>query len=249
MNRFPDKRAARRGAGYLRARRQEDGRGRRAAGQGTASQGLCSGLTRVSESWFLPMMLRLGLTRLHRGHGPRFAVTKAQAPGRQVRRGMIERNHPGLSIGAQCRLLSIARSSFHCEPQGETKMNLALMLLIDRQFLETPFYGVRQMAWHLRNEGHAVNQKRIRRLMRLMGLIRSIRSPIPAGRPRGTRPIPTCWAVCGSSGPIRSGAPISPICRCAVGSSSSSPSWTGPPGRCRPGASPTRWRWPSASRR
>ena len=51
---------------------------------------------------------------------------------------MIERSHPTLSIGAQCRLLSISRSSFHYAPQGETEMNLALMQLIDRQFLETP---------------------------------------------------------------------------------------------------------------
>ncbi|MGV8988942.1 MAG: IS3 family transposase [Cypionkella sp.] len=39
------------------------------------------------------------------------------------------------------------------------------MLLIDKQFLETPFYGVRQMTWHLQNEGLAVNEKRIRRLL------------------------------------------------------------------------------------
>lgn len=45
------------------------------------------------------------------------------------------------------------------------------MRLIDKQFLETPFYGVRQMTWHLRNEEHFVNKKRIRRLMRLMGLM------------------------------------------------------------------------------
>ena len=48
-------------------------------------------------------------------------------------------------------------------------MNLALMRQIDEQFLETPFFGVRQMTWHLKNEGHRVNEKRIRRLMRLMG--------------------------------------------------------------------------------
>ncbi|MFZ0098624.1 MAG: DDE-type integrase/transposase/recombinase, partial [Gemmobacter sp.] len=81
---------------------------------------------------------------------------------------MIEKNHPSLSVGAQCRLLSIARSSFYHEPSGETEVNLALMRLIDQQFLETPFYGVQQMTWHLQNEGHAVNYKRIRRLMRLM---------------------------------------------------------------------------------
>lgn len=81
---------------------------------------------------------------------------------------MIERDHPKLSAGAQCRLLSISRSSLYCEPQGETAMNLDLMPLIDKQFLDTPFYGVRQMTWHLQNEGYAVNQKRIRRLIRLM---------------------------------------------------------------------------------
>ena len=48
---------------------------------------------------------------------------------------MIERSHPALSVGAQCRLLSISRSSFYNVPQGETEMNLALMHLIDRQFL------------------------------------------------------------------------------------------------------------------
>ena len=81
---------------------------------------------------------------------------------------MIERHHPSLSIGTQCRLLSISRSSFYYAPQGETAENLALMQRIDQQFLETPFYGVRQMTWHLQNEGHPVNQNRIRRLMRLM---------------------------------------------------------------------------------
>jgi len=41
----------------------------------------------------------------------------------------------------------------------------------DEQFLETPCFGVHQMAWHLRNEGHLENEKRIRRLMQLMGLM------------------------------------------------------------------------------
>ena len=70
---------------------------------------------------------------------------------------MIKRTHPTLSVGAQCRLLSISRSSFYYAPQGETAMNLDMMLLIDKQFLDSPFHGVRQMTWHLQNEGHAVN--------------------------------------------------------------------------------------------
>ena len=84
---------------------------------------------------------------------------------------MIEKNHPSLSVGAQCRLLSISRSSFYYALMGETAMNLDLMAVIDKQFLETPFYGVQQMTWHLQNEGHAVNEKRPRRLMRLMRLM------------------------------------------------------------------------------
>lgn len=44
---------------------------------------------------------------------------------------MIERTHPTLSVGAQCRLLSISRSSFRYSPQGETAMNLNLMMMID----------------------------------------------------------------------------------------------------------------------
>jgi len=90
---------------------------------------------------------------------------------------MIERNHPALSIGAQCRLLSISRSSFYHEPAGETDQNLCLMRLIDRHFLDTTLYGVRQMTWHLQNEGHGVKQKRIRRLMRLMRLMPIYQKP------------------------------------------------------------------------
>jgi putative transposase len=44
-------------------------------------------------------------------------------------------------------------------------MTLDLMVVIDKQVLETPSCGVQQMSWHLRNKGHAVNGKRIRRLM------------------------------------------------------------------------------------
>ncbi len=52
---------------------------------------------------------------------------------------MIAKNHRGLSISEQCRLLSISRSSFYYEPKGETALNLVLMRLIDEQFLDTPF--------------------------------------------------------------------------------------------------------------
>ena len=94
-----------------------------------------------------------------------------------MKRGMVEKEHPVLSIGKQCKLLSISRSSFYYQPKGEAEMNLMLMRQIDEQFLETPFFGVRQMTWHLRNEGHLVNEKRIRRLMRLMRLMPIYQKP------------------------------------------------------------------------
>ena len=103
---------------------------------------------------------------------------------------MIEKNHPSLSVGAQCRLLSISRSSFYYAPRGETAMNLDLMLLIDKQFLDAPFYGVRQMTWHLQNEGHAVNQKRIRRLMRLMRLMPIYQKPDTSRPAKGHKTYP-----------------------------------------------------------
>lgn len=58
---------------------------------------------------------------------------------------LIERTHPKLSVRTQYRMISIARSSFYCAPQGDTELNRDLMLLIDKQFLETPFYGVRPL--------------------------------------------------------------------------------------------------------
>ncbi|SEQ59086.1 putative transposase [Thalassovita taeanensis] len=58
---------------------------------------------------------------------------------------MIEPANPDLPIGRQCQLLSISRSSFYYQPKGETALNLALMRQIDEQFLETSFFGVRQM--------------------------------------------------------------------------------------------------------
>ena len=120
---------------------------------------------------------------------------------------MIERNHPSLSVGTQCRLLSVSRSSFYYKPQGETAMNLDLMLLIDKQFLDTPFYGVRQMTWHLQNEGHAVNEKRIRRLMRLMRLMPIYQKPDTSRPAKGHKTYPyLARAGCGSTGQIRSGA-------------------------------------------
>ncbi len=83
---------------------------------------------------------------------------------------MIEPDHAALSIARQCALVGISRSAYYGPAKGESPRNLTLMGLIDRQFMETPWYGSRQMARHLRREGYAVGRKRVRRLMAKMGL-------------------------------------------------------------------------------
>ena len=80
------------------------------------------------------------------------------------RRQIIEPEHPQLSVVRQCELVSIRRSGFYHRPAGETALNLELMRLIDAQFLETPWYGSRQMARHLRRNGWCVGRHRVRRL-------------------------------------------------------------------------------------
>ncbi|MFC4215412.1 IS3 family transposase [Pseudophaeobacter arcticus] len=117
-------------------------------------------------------------------------LSRKLAVDRQVRRKMVEPGNTNLSIGKQCKLLSISRSSFYYMPKGETAMNLMLMRQIDEQFLETLFFGVRQMTWHLRNEGHLVNEKRIRRLMRLMGLMPIYQKPNTSKAAKGHKTYP-----------------------------------------------------------
>ena len=100
------------------------------------------------------------------------------------RRAMIEPDHGQLSIAAQCRLVSISRSSFYYRPAPESTETLTLMRVIDAAFLDCPWYGRRQMARHLRREGWQVGRQRVRRLMRKMGLV-----PIYQ-RPRTSDPHP-----------------------------------------------------------
>ena len=83
---------------------------------------------------------------------------------------MIEARHPALSITWQCALIGISRSAWYGPGQSKSPLNLALMKLINTQFVETPFFGSRQMASHLRNQGYCVGRKRVRWSMARMGL-------------------------------------------------------------------------------
>jgi len=83
---------------------------------------------------------------------------------------MIVRGHERLSLVRQCAVLGLSRSSVYYRPAEPDAEELALMALIDRQYLVQPYYGSRRMMAWLKAQGHGVNRKRVRRLMRRMGL-------------------------------------------------------------------------------
>jgi len=97
---------------------------------------------------------------------------------------LIEPAHLHLSVARQCELLKLSRAGFYYGPQGEGAENLHLMRLLDEQYTRTPFYGVCRMTAWLRTQGYQVNEKRVRRLLRRMGLVAIYQ------RPRLSEPAP-----------------------------------------------------------
>lgn len=83
---------------------------------------------------------------------------------------MVEEGHPLLSVRRQCRLLGMSRSSLYYEAAPASVEDLGLMRLLDEQYVRRPFYGVARMTEWLRGEQWTINPKRVRRLMRVMGL-------------------------------------------------------------------------------
>lgn len=89
----------------------------------------------------------------------------------EQKRQLVEPAHPELSVRRQCELLGLNRASYYYQPAQASELNLKLMNMIDEQYTATPFYGWRRMTTYLRRvKKQAVNGKRVRRLMRLMGL-------------------------------------------------------------------------------
>jgi putative transposase len=82
----------------------------------------------------------------------------------------VELENTMISLSRQCDLLGMNRSSFYYRSRRDNTFNDILMRLIDEQYTRRPTFGVEKMRDWLRNQGHWVNEKRVRRLMRLMGL-------------------------------------------------------------------------------
>ena len=88
----------------------------------------------------------------------------------ESKRELIEPAHPQSSIARQCALVGLPRSTYYYQAQGESAENLTLRRLLDQQYTDTPYYGIRRMTAWLQSQGYGVNHKRVARLLRTMGL-------------------------------------------------------------------------------
>ena len=168
---------------------------------------------------------------------------------RSIRRAMIDRDHQQLSLVRQCILLDVSRASVYYRPVPTRAEDLELMALMDRQYLKTPFYGSRKMKAWLLQQGYLVSRKRVRRLMRLMGLEAIYRRPNTSKPAPGHRIFPYLLKGVELIGSTRSGPRTSPTSPWRRASCTWWPSWTGTAGTCWPGSSPTPWTPASAWRR
>ena len=87
------------------------------------------------------------------------------------RKLLISPTHANLSVRRQCELLSLNRSGLYYREEGENDFNLKLMNLIDENYTRHPFIGIIKTTKYLEDLGYQVNEKRVRRLTRLMGLL------------------------------------------------------------------------------
>jgi putative transposase len=100
------------------------------------------------------------------------------------RRAKLDRAHPELSIRRQCQMLNLARSGVYRKPRAANDNDLEAMRRIDALFTARPFFGARRIAKTLSEEGFPIDRKRVRRLMRKMGI------EALGPKPRTTKPAP-----------------------------------------------------------
>ena len=100
------------------------------------------------------------------------------------RRAKLDRHHPDLSVRRQCAMLGVARSGVYRKPRPANDNDLEAMRRIDALFTARPFFGARRIARTLTEEGFPIDRKRVRRLMRLMGI------EALGPKPRTSKPAP-----------------------------------------------------------
>jgi putative transposase len=82
-----------------------------------------------------------------------------------------------ISVSKQCKVLNLKRNFLFHSPKGESEENLEIMLLLDKLYFVIPFYGYRKITVWLQNQGFNINEKRVRRLMKLVNWNTIYREP------------------------------------------------------------------------
>jgi len=107
------------------------------------------------------------------------------------KRLLIDWEHPHISVARQCRLLGLSRSSLYYRPVPVSDENLALMRLLDEEYTRHPFLGVIKLTNWLKRQGYPhVGKRRVRRLLRLMGLMAIFPGPNLSRRALGHKIYP-----------------------------------------------------------
>ena len=96
----------------------------------------------------------------------------------------LVRADDGVPLSRKCALAGVSRASLYYEPRPADARTLALQLVVDKLYMEFPYYGTRRVMLHLRREGHAVGRDKARSLMAAVGW----RTIHPGPRP--TKPQP-----------------------------------------------------------
>ncbi len=85
---------------------------------------------------------------------------------------MVDKSDKKFSVRKQCDLLNVNRSRVYYKAACPVGRDIAMMNFIDEEFTAHPFTGVERMVSIFRREKDiVVNHKRVRRLMRKMGLM------------------------------------------------------------------------------
>ena len=84
----------------------------------------------------------------------------------------------------KCELAGVSRASLYYRPRPVDALTLELQLVVDKLYMECPYYGSRRVMFHLRREGYAVGRTKARSLMAAVGW----RTVHPG--PRTTKPQP-----------------------------------------------------------
>jgi len=173
----------------------------------------------------------------------------------EIRKAMVEQDNPEITVKRQAELLSVNRTSVYrsTREQRECEENVQLMHRIDEIYMKHPYYGYRRMTRVLRDQGFEVNRKRIRRLMRIMGLEAVYPKPNLSKRLHATYTRPyllralTYFAALQLSGRTRFGESTSPICAWAKALCTCFSSSIGTAAKSLITSCPARWRKASCS--